>query len=975
MKIDHAGRSPWYMFSALLMVMLMAFSSVPGSAEGTEVLLDHFEYGNENATLSFKGMNETEPTDLFISIPRGAAIIEANVSVRGIEGPSLGYTTMDYNNHAVDSDLWAIHEEDTGIYEPSLDPFNNTWDSMPSSQVANVKKVDGNYWHTQTPSTPTTAPWEYPIQMFHFRPDVDNATEHEIQWKGHGKCLGNNTPVKYHAEMWIYDHDIEEWYSGCSYWWFDANDTWLNYTIYPFDNFMSDNGSVDVAIVGNSAEVNNSVQPPVSDHGHLYTDYIGLATEHNSTVLEHPEDVTLTVFNRYMRVADGPLNDTVLYDDTALADAIQAQIDSYPQQPGNVTVPIGVAIARRTQAQVEVFDLNILYNSTGVIPNDPPEWTGPTSVDVKEDAPWKPVIDLDQAFTDDHDEGDLQFTIAEVSHDGALDTRIRQGLLDHNYLEVKPLDHYYGDVEVIVAAADSGGLRTQSSPITVHIEPVPDAPWLLEPGVVSINESERLELTLVVLDPDMPEDSFTFSDTSDDFDIDPTTGTIDWTPTYDDVGLHTSMVSVQDSYGLTDRITLVIDVMDVNHAPVITSATSVDALEGQTVEYWITAEDEDAPQGDTLTYSAWSMDVDVTMDALTGRVTFATDKGFIGDVLVFVKVGDSFGVETSASVSFAIGNINDPPTMEAIGHLTYDEGDTVSVHLLIDDPDLPLALEEPEVLSITSDGPSFLQADDLGYVNITVDQSMLGEHVVTYTVTDRGGLSASIEVLWSLLNVNEDPVIGTEVPAQATAVEDQLFTLDLEATDGDGDTLTWSDSSPLFDIDPATGVITFTPSQAQVGTHHVTVSVGDGNEGLATVTFDLVVENVNDAPVIVSVQPSDGAQFKEGELVRLLVEATDEDGDTLTYTWMEGDTELGAGSPLSLKDLSPGIHTIKLVVTDGTEDAERAFDIYIEAVDDDGDGGGIPLTVLLGLVMGIISAIALFYLLMEKRKGPETPLM
>ncbi len=975
MRYDHEGRSPWYMLAALLLIMLMAFSSVPGSAEGTEVLLDHFQYGNENATLSFKGMNESEPTELFISIPRGAAIIEANVSVRGIEGPSFGYTTMDYSTHSVGSDLWAIHEEDTGIYEPTVDPYDNTWDAMPSSQVANAKQVDGNYWHTQTPSTPTAAPWEYPIQMFHFRPDVDNATEHEIQWKGHGKCLGNNTPVKYHAEMWIFDHDIEEWYRGCAYWWFDANDTWLNYTIYDFDNFMSDNGSVEVAIVGNSAEVNNSVHPPVSDYGHLYTDYIGITTEHNSTVLECPEDVTLNVFNRYMRVKDGPLNDTMVYDDTALADAIQAHIDSYPQQPGNVTVPLGVSIARRTQAQVEVFDLNILYNSTGVIPNDPPEWTGPASVDVKEDSPWKPVVDLDQSFTDDHDEGDLLFSVDDVSHNGALDVRVREGLLNHDYLEVKPLDHYYGDVEVVVAATDSGGLRTLSSPITVHIEPVPDAPWLLEPGVVSVNESERLELTLVVLDPDIPEDSFTFSDTSDEFDIDPVTGTIDWTPTADDIGTHTCSVTVEDSYGLTDRITLVIDVLDVNHAPVITSATSIEALEGQTVEYWITADDEDLPQGDTLTYSAWSLDVELNVDALTGRVTFGIDKGFIGDVMFFVRVEDSHGVGVTASVSVAVGNVNDPPTIEPIGHLTYDEGDTVSVHLLYDDPDVYLDLEVPEALTVTADGPEFLRPDDLGYINLTIDQSMVGEHVVTYIVSDREGLSDSMEVLWSLLNVNDQPVIVTEVPAQVDAVEDQGFTLSLEATDRDGDTLTWSDTSPLFDIDPATGAIAFTPTQADVGSHAVTVTVRDGNDGTATVSFDLVVANVNDAPAIVSVQPSDGAQFKEGELVRLSVEATDEDGDTLTYTWREGATELGAGSPLNLKDLVPGVHTITLVVTDGTEEVERDLDVYIEATEDDTGPEGMPLGVILGLVLGLISLVAFIYHLLQGRKGPEMPLM
>ena len=63
-----------------------------------------------------------------------------------------------------------------------------------------------------------------------------------------------------------------------------------------------------------------------------------------------------------------------------------------------------------------------------------------------------------------------------------------------------------------------------------------------------------------------------------------------------------------------------------------------------------------------------------------------------------------------------------------------------------DDPDLYLTLDEPEVLTIGSEGPGFIHADQLGFVNLTVDQSMVGDHVVTYTVTDREGLTASVEV-------------------------------------------------------------------------------------------------------------------------------------------------------------------------------------------------------------------------------------
>jgi hypothetical protein len=46
--------------------------------------------------------------------------------------------------------------------------------------------------------------------------------------------------------------------------------------------------------------------------------------------------------------------------------------------------------------------------------------------------------------------------------------------------------------------------------------------------------------------------------------------------------------------------------------------------------------------------------------------------------------------------------------------------------------------------------------------------------------------------------------------------------------DNDGDTLTYSDDSFLFDIDPATGEVSFTPREDQVAAWQVTVTVSDG---------------------------------------------------------------------------------------------------------------------------------------------------
>lgn len=966
-KIDD-GPDHSVILAVVLAVSLLFVPTGDSSAEGTPVLLDHFESGSVNATVGFQSSNSSSSSEVLISIPRGAAIIDANVSVRGIEGPSIANLTMDYSTHSVGDGLWALHEEGTTIYEPTVDPFNNTWDALPAGQVANLKSVDASYWHTQTPTTPTTAPWEYPIQLFHFGVDNENAIRHEISWRGHGACAGNTTFTKYHAELWIYNHLSSEWDPQSSYWFWDPDDIWLNTTAFANDVYVSTNGSIDVMIVGNHAEVNAS--GPITDFGHLYTDYIGVVTEYASTINEYPGNVTLEVYGHYMRAKDGPLDGTAVVGDAqGFKDAVQEHINSYPQQPGNVTIPIRVYVQKPTLSRVEVFDLAILYDPSGVIPNDPPAWTGPASVEVKEDSDWQPVINLDQSFTDDHDEGDLDFTIVDVSHEGALGARVRAGLLGIMWLEVRALDNYFGDVEVTVRASDSGGLSTDAPPLTVHVTQVPDPPVLLILGPVYVNESEALNLTIVVLDFDMPDDSHTFSDTSDLFDIHPTKGTIEWTPTADQIGTHSCTIRVEDSYGLFDRATLVIEVLDVNHAPRITSAGTIDVLEDQPVSYQIEAEDDDAPQGDTLTFTAWSGDATVSVGATTGLLSLTLPEDFIGGLTVFIRVEDSVGASDQMTLHVNVANVNDAPTMKELGRLSYTEGAVVTYKLVFDDPDLYQGLAEPETLSLSFEGPDWLGPDANGWVNFTADQSKVGEHLVVYTVTDREGLSASIEVVWAIANVNNDPVITTNVPGSLEVNEDEPFSLTMEATDGDGDVLTWSDSSPLFDIDPSTGVISFTPTQAHVGDHTVTVTVSDGKGASASLSFDLVVVNVNDAPVVVSVQPATGTVYKQGQLVSLSVEATDEDGDALTYYWKEGGNELGAGTPLGLRDLAVGRHTITLTVTDGKASTESTIVVEIVSSEGSGEDDELPVPVLIGMMVCIVLGVRGVMVYMKRRKG------
>ncbi len=78
-----------------------------------------------------------------------------------------------------------------------------------------------------------------------------------------------------------------------------------------------------------------------------------------------------------------------------------------------------------------------------------------------------------------------------------------------------------------------------------------------------------------------------------------------------------------------------------------------------------------------------------------------------------------------------------------------------------------------------------------------------------------------------------------------TATVDVLYTYDVNVTDSDGDTLTYSlTTNPSgMTINSTTGVINWTPNSGQIGDNNVTVEVSDG-ELLDTQSFVITVNSV-----------------------------------------------------------------------------------------------------------------------------------
>ncbi len=157
-----------------------------------------------------------------------------------------------------------------------------------------------------------------------------------------------------------------------------------------------------------------------------------------------------------------------------------------------------------------------------------------------------------------------------------------------------------------------------------------------------------------------------------------------------------------------------------------------------------------------------------------------------------------------------------------------------------------------------------------------------GSDTETFTVTD-GDLSDTATVSISVVEQGDAPVAADGV---LTVVEDGVGFLTLDATDVDGDDLTFAKATdPQNGVAEVsdTGLLTYTPDEDFSGFDSITFTVSDGLLSY-TATVTITVSSVNDAPVaITTALTTDADTPLSGQLV-----ASDADGDDLTFTVLEG---------------------------------------------------------------------------------------
>src|SRR5204862_7494314 len=202
-----------------------------------------------------------------------------------------------------------------------------------------------------------------------------------------------------------------------------------------------------------------------------------------------------------------------------------------------------------------------------------------------------------------------------------------------------------------------------------------------------------------------------------------------------------------------------------------------------------------------------------------------------------------------------VTEVNLAPVLSVPADQTIDEQTSLSVSASATDADLPANTLSFALVSAPL-GMSINPAS--GVISWTPSEAQgPSTNVVSVSVTDNGvpALSVTNSFTVTVTEVNVAPVLS--VPADQTIAEQTTLSVSASATDADlpANTLTFAlVSAPLgMSINPASGAISWTPSEAQgPSTNVVSVSVTDnGVPALsATNNFTVTVTEVNLAPVL-----------------------------------------------------------------------------------------------------------------------------
>ncbi|EZH83806.1 outer membrane adhesin like protein, partial [Ectopseudomonas composti] len=303
--------------------------------------------------------------------------------------------------------------------------------------------------------------------------------------------------------------------------------------------------------------------------------------------------------------------------------------------------------------------------------------------------------------------------------------------------------------------------------------------------------------------------------------------------------------------------------------------------------------------GDTLSIVSVQNAVNGSVALVDGKVVFTPAPDFNGTGSFTYTISDGNGKFDTATVTVGVKPVNDAPVVDSTS-LTVDEktvGTPLSLQAPTDVDGNPLTITVtglPTLGSVTladgsavSNGQTLTSAQLQGLKYNAPADYQAGNNVGNFTYSVNDGTTSVIGSVNLTVNpINDLPVLNNP---SVSLDEDQSLSTQLNVSDADGDTVSYTLKSGTTNgtlvLDGTTGQYTYTPNANYNGPDSFTVTLDDGKGGVVDAVVNITVNPVNDAPV----SGPQSLTTDEDTAINGTINATDVDGDSLSYSIASGD--------------------------------------------------------------------------------------
>ncbi|MBD3290385.1 tandem-95 repeat protein, partial [candidate division KSB1 bacterium] len=447
---------------------------------------------------------------------------------------------------------------------------------------------------------------------------------------------------------------------------------------------------------------------------------------------------------------------------------------------------------------------------------------------------------------------DLEGSIVQYewdwNNDGTYDALTSSPSVQYTYQ-----DDYSGQVSLRVTDLE-GATDTNVANVTVNnVSPVANAG-----GPYSGEKDQDIQLSGSATDQGS-QDTFTYSWDLDDNGTYETAGQ-NVTARFSTGGIHQVHLRVRDDDGGEGNASANVSIA--NNPPVVSTIPGQQIYEGNTfvqieLDYYVN--DPDNSDSEIQWQAQGQQNITVTISNRIAQLT-PRDPDWFGEETITFVATDPGGLMDQASATFTVMNVNDAPVLATIPSQTKPEGttfDPINVDEYVTDVD-----NDDSQLVWDIQGTNQLLHSWSGHI-LTINwmnPDWYGTEVLTFTVSDPGGESASQDVTFTITNVNDAPVISG-LSGQTIDADEEFAPIALDDfvndVDHQNNQLVWSASGGSnleVTIDPGRVATITKKSSGWIGSETITFTVTDGSlTDSADLTFTVVEGNY---PPVVSTIPS-----------------------------------------------------------------------------------------------------------------------